>query len=90
MDDRIMERLGFLFLGAAIGAALGTALTLLFAPQSGEETRSQIAERSNEFGGRAWQSSGEFVDRVRQATEEWADRLQEAADSLLPHQKADV
>jgi gas vesicle protein len=89
MDEKALERLGFFLLGAAIGAALGTALTLLFAPQSGEETRSQIALRSSELRGRAQQSGGEFMESVRHATDEWAARLQEAADGLLARHEAE-
>jgi gas vesicle protein len=90
MDKRTLEQLGFLLLGTAIGAALGAALTLLFAPQSGEETRLQIAARSKELRGRAQQSGSEFVEKVRHATDEWADKLQEAADGLVARQKAET
>jgi gas vesicle protein len=89
MDERTLEQLGFLLLGVAIGAALGTALSLLFAPQSGEETRSQIAARSSDLRGRARQSGSQFVEKVHQATDEWAARLQEAADSLLAGHEAE-
>jgi gas vesicle protein len=89
MDERTLERLGFLLLGAAIGAALGTALTLLFAPQSGEETRLQIAARSDEWRGLARQSSSEFLEKVHHATDEWAARLQEAVDGLPVRQQVE-
>ena len=38
--------------GLAIGALLGAGAALLFAPQSGEDTRELIAERAQRLGGR--------------------------------------
>lgn len=47
--------------GLAIGALLGAGAALLFAPQSGEETRALIAERAHSLGGRV----SERLDDVR-------------------------
>lgn len=38
--------------GVAIGALLGAGAALLFAPQSGEDTRELLAERAHRLGGR--------------------------------------
>jgi gas vesicle protein len=38
--------------GIALGAMIGAGAALLFAPQTGEETRDMISERAHDFGGR--------------------------------------
>ena len=83
MDQRTTDRIVFLLLGAAIGAAIAAVVTILYAPQSGEETRGLIAEQSRKLSGRARSSGDEFIHRVRDATDEWAAKLQEAADDLV-------
>lgn len=47
--------------GIAIGALLGAGAALLFAPQSGEETRELIGERARGFGSRL----GDRIDDAR-------------------------
>jgi gas vesicle protein len=47
--------------GVAIGAMIGAGAALLFAPQSGEETREIISERARGVRGRI----GERIDDVR-------------------------
>ena len=47
--------------GIALGALIGAGAALLFAPQSGEETRELISERAQRFGGRI----GDRIDDVR-------------------------
>jgi gas vesicle protein len=54
------------FAGLVIGGLIGAALALLLAPQSGEETRAQIRDRSLEYKDRA--EEGLFEARQR-ATE---------------------
>jgi len=36
--------------GAVLGGAIGAAVALLFAPQSGKETRKMIKEKAKDFG----------------------------------------
>jgi gas vesicle protein len=57
------------------GAAVGAVVALLFAPQSGAETRAQIAARAR---------------RLREAAEDRLDDLQEAVESGYAHSKAAV
>ncbi len=52
--------------GFLLGAVAGTALALLFAPQSGELTRQQLKEQSIELKGRA----GELSTKAREQAEE--------------------
>ena len=47
--------------GVALGALIGAGAALLYAPQSGEETRELISERAQRFGGRI----GERIDDAR-------------------------
>src|SRR5512147_1855086 len=57
------------------GAALGAVLALLFAPQSGEETRAQLRLRAR---------------RLKDAAEDRLDDLQEAVESGYARTKASV
>ncbi len=47
--------------GVALGALIGAGTALLYAPQSGEETRELLSERAQRFGGRI----GERFDDAR-------------------------
>jgi YtxH-like protein len=47
--------------GVALGALIGAGAALLYAPQSGEETREMLSERAQRFGGRI----GERFDDAR-------------------------
>ena len=52
--------------GFLLGAVAGTALALLFAPQTGEQTRQAIKEQSIELKGRA----GDVTAKAREQAEE--------------------
>lgn len=47
--------------GVAIGALIGASAALLYAPQSGEDTREMLSERAQKFGGRI----GDRLDDAR-------------------------
>jgi gas vesicle protein len=81
--SRTTERFTFFIFGATLGALAATAVVLLYAPLSGEETRELLADRSRQLGRRARSGGDDFIRRVREATDEWADKLQEAADDLV-------
>ena len=52
----------------AIGAVAGAAIALLYAPQSGEETRKLIASKSKELKGKAQDAlhdAKEFIDEKK-------------------------
>ncbi len=54
---------GAFFAGLVIGGLVGAALSLLLAPQSGEETRAQIKDRSLEY--KDWAEEGYLDARQR-------------------------
>lgn len=64
------------FTGFLIGGMVGAAVALLFAPQSGEETREMIRERGLELEGRA----GELTGTARRRAEELAMDARHRAD----------
>jgi gas vesicle protein len=84
------DRVAFFLLGAAVGALIASIAAILYAPQSGEETRTMIAQRSRQLRERARTGGDEFVQRVRKATDEWAAKLQEAADDLVAQGRMSV
>jgi gas vesicle protein len=64
------------FTGFLIGGVVGAAVALLFAPQSGEETREMIRERGLELEGRA----GDYTSTARRRAEELAMDARERAE----------
>lgn len=74
--------LGAIFLGAAIGGALG----VLFAPDKGSETRKKISSKSGEFTDSLKDKFGEFVDRFRKEV----DTAKEKANDYAENGKAVV
>ncbi len=64
---------GFLA-GLLIGGTLGAAFALLYAPRTGEETRSRLRERSEGIGGRVKDKAGDVVSQARSKAEEAAQR----------------
>ncbi len=65
-----------LLLGLAIGAVAGLAIGVLFAPQSGSETREMIKEKAGDARNRA----GEFVETVRNRTSRAIGAIQDKDD----------
>jgi len=80
--DNISTRLTYFLVGAGIGAVLA----LLFAPKSGEELRSDIADatrkgidRSKEAAAQLGNKAGEVYDATRQKAGEYYDTARETA-----------
>jgi gas vesicle protein len=55
---------GKIISGVLIGAAAGAVLGILFAPDSGIETRKRISERSNDLADNLKNKFNDFVDAV--------------------------
>jgi gas vesicle protein len=70
------------FTGFFIGALVGGAAALLFAPQSGEETRTQIRERSIELREKAEATYGDVVTKIEESTEELRGKAEELSTKL--------
>ncbi|MFN2133638.1 MAG: YtxH domain-containing protein [Anaerolineae bacterium] len=65
------------FSGFFVGALIGGATALLLAPQSGEETRTQLRERGIELRDKAEATYTDVLQRVEATTEELRQRTEE-------------
>ena len=65
------------FTGFFIGALIGGATALIMAPQSGEETRTQIREKSIELKEKAEATYGEVLKKVEATTEDLRKKTEE-------------
>ena len=59
--------LGAFLAGFIIGGLVGAAVALVMAPQSGEETRTQLAERSVEWRNYVDENRNQWAENVTQA-----------------------
>lgn len=80
--------LGSFLAGFMIGGLIGAGVALLMAPQSGEETRAYIKDKSIELRDQAVEAAGEvqtrasdFAQQTAGAYEEQVQRLQAAVDA---------
>ncbi|HEX9616049.1 MAG TPA: YtxH domain-containing protein [Anaerolineales bacterium] len=67
---------GTFFVGFLIGGLAGAAVALLLAPQSGEETRTIIRDKSIELKDRAMESAEEARMRAEEVAEEARHRAE--------------
>lgn len=63
MNDNGQSFIGFL-VGFIVGGLIGAAVALLYAPQSGEETRAVIRDKSIELRDMASESAAEYKARA--------------------------
>ena len=71
--------LGAFLAGFVIGGLVGAATAIILAPQSGEETRSQIASKSSEL----LHSGGTRVQQVRESAGSYGQEYLDKAGSAL-------
>lgn len=71
------------------GASVGAAIALLFAPQSGEDTRRAIGEqarkgrkKAEEFGREAWDRGRDLFDKGRDLADDAAEMVGDRVDSV--------
>ena len=80
MSDR--DEFGAFLVGFIVGGLSGAVVALLFAPQSGEETRALIKDKSIELRDRAQQSAEEALARAEATAQEARARADELARQL--------
>jgi len=80
MSDR--DEFGAFLVGFIVGGLSGAVVALLFAPQSGEETRALIKDKSIELRDKAQQTAEEALARAEAAAAEARARADELARQL--------
>lgn len=80
---------GAFLVGFIVGGLTGAAVSLLFAPQTGEETRTLIHDKAIELRDRAAESveetrlqAEEAWEEAKHKTEEWTQLAKEQAEDL--------
>jgi len=80
MSDR--DEFGAFLVGFIVGGLSGAVVALLFAPQSGEETRALIKDKSIELRDRAQMSAEEAIARAEAVAADARARADELAKQL--------
>lgn len=80
MSDR--DEFGAFLVGFIVGGLSGAVVALLFAPQTGEETRALIKDKSIELRDRAQQTAEEALARAEAAAAEARARADELSRQL--------
>ncbi len=80
MSDR--DEFGAFLVGFIVGGLTGAVVSLLFAPQSGEETRALIKDKSIELRDKASASAEEALAKAEAAAAEARTRADELAKQL--------
>ena len=80
MSDR--DEFGAFLVGFIVGGLSGAVVALLFAPQSGEETRALIKDKSIELRDKAQITAEEAIARAEAAAAEARARADELARQL--------
>ena len=73
------DEFGAFLVGFIVGGLTGAVVSLLFAPQSGEETRALIRDKSIEIRDKAAESTEEALARAEAAAAEARIRAEELA-----------
>ena len=80
MSDR--DEFGAFLVGFIVGGLSGAVVALLFAPQTGEETRALIKDKSIELRDKAQMSAEEAIARAEAAAADARARADELAREL--------
>ena len=80
MSDR--DEFGAFLVGFIVGGLTGAVVALLFAPQSGEETRALIKDKSIELRDKAQQTTEEALARAEQVAQEARARADDLAKQV--------
>ena len=87
MSDR--DEFGAFLVGFVVGGLTGAVVALLFAPQSGEETRALIKDKSIELRDKAQLTAEEAYARAEQLTAEVKERGKSAIEAVRKPKKGD-
>jgi gas vesicle protein len=82
MADR--DEFGAFLVGFLVGAVSGAVVALLFAPQSGEETRALIGERSIELRDRAVEGGKQAYTQASQYAEDTVESVKKSVSRKKP------
>ncbi len=80
MSDR--DEFGAFLIGFVVGGLTGAVVSLLFAPQSGEETRTYLKEKSIELRDKAAEQAEMVVSKAEKLAEEAKTRGKEAIEGV--------
>jgi gas vesicle protein len=80
MSDR--DEFGAFLIGFVVGGLTGAVVALLFAPQSGEETRTYIKEKSIELRDKAAEQAELVASKAEKLAEEAKVRGKEAIEGV--------
>jgi gas vesicle protein len=87
MSDR--DEFGAFLVGFIVGGLSGAVAALLFAPQSGEETRALIKDKSIELRDRAQVTAEEAIARAEVVVDDVRERSKGAMDAVRKSKKGD-
>lgn len=76
--------------GFLVGSVIGVATALLFAPRSGEETRTEIRDKAVELRDRTTETVKDTVSQAKSKASELKDNVWEKADELKQRGKEAV
>jgi gas vesicle protein len=85
MSDR--DEFGAFLVGFIVGGLTGAVVALLFAPQTGEETRALIKDKSIELRDKAGHTAEEALARAEEAAAEARARADELAKQVRERSK---
>jgi gas vesicle protein len=88
MSDR--DEFGAFFVGFLVGAVSGAVVALLFAPQSGEETRAIIGERSIELRDKAVEGGKQVYGQASEAAGKYVGQAEDYATKVVESAKKTV
>jgi gas vesicle protein len=88
MADR--DEFGAFLVGFLVGALGGAVVALLFAPQSGEETRALIGERSIELRDKAVETSKQAYEQASKYAEETVESAKKSVSRKKPADDAEA
>lgn len=78
-----MKNTGIVIASLIGGMVVGSALALLFAPQSGSDTRQQIKDLVDEGIDKAKQAAGTLKNQIKGSAEELKEHISERKSQMM-------